>query len=150
MKKLNLLLLAFVALFVFSCNNTTETAEEEIVEEVVVSEPDVTPEMDVRMVVPTFENEEFNQFAQDMDALLNKTIDLLKAGDQEGVAALEDEGKALQATGEALEAKVSDADKALFEAYMKEKGKELMSAAGIDLGGIEEEIEDNIEISEVK
>ncbi len=144
MKKLNLLVLAFLAIFAISCNSTTETADEviEVEEEVVVvTEEKATSSSSVE--VPTFENEEFNTFANDMDALLSKTIALLKAGDQEGVAGLESEGKALQEKGAALQDQISDADKALFEAYMKEKGKELMSAAGLNLSGNEMEIEEN-------
>lgn len=141
MKKLNLLLVAFVALFAISCNNTTpEAVEEEITEEVVMETETVSTEVSVE--VPTFENEEFNTFAQDMDVLMNETIALLIAGDQEGLAAIEERGKALQEKGQALQSTISEEDKALFEGYMKEKAKELMNAAGLNLSSSEENIEE--------
>lgn len=136
MKKLNLLLVAFVALFLISCN--TAATPEVVEEEVVVETEEVVAVSTAETVkVPTFENEEFNTFAQNMDALMNKTIALLNAGDQEGVAALEAEGQALQEQGAALQDKISAEDKAVFEEYMKAKAKELMTAAGVDLSGME-------------
>lgn len=137
MKKLNLLLLAFIALFVISCNETATGETESVEVEEAVSEKATAFEMGPKVEVPAFENKDFSAFAHSMDALMDKTIDLLKVGDEEGLAALEAEGQALQAQGEALKDVVSDNDIALFENYMKDKAKQVMTAAGIDLSGIE-------------
>jgi len=149
MKKINLLLLAFIAIFAISCSETSaeevETVEVETeelsAEEVVIESANTTTAVVTEL--PTFENAEFNAFAQEMDALLNKTITLLEAGDEEGVAALEPEGKALQERGMALENEINEADRALFEAYMQNKAKELMAAAGINLNQNEMHHEEN-------
>ena len=60
---------------------------------------------------------------------------LLIAGDQEGLAALRPEGKALIAKSDDLKNSVSEADKALLEEYLKGKATEMLAVTSLDKVG---------------
>lgn len=121
---------ALMAVVLFSCNNEAPTEEvvEEVVVEEVIEEEVATPSAGI----PNFENAELAEFTAEFGAYFDKSMELLKAGDMEGLAALEEEGKALQERGEALKNEVSEADKALLEEYLKGKATEMLSASGLD------------------
>ncbi|MFT4968577.1 MAG: hypothetical protein ACI9O4_000307 [Chitinophagales bacterium] len=63
---------------------------------------------------------------------MDKAVDLLKAGDMEGLAALEEEGKVLQEKGETLKGNLSETEKAMLEEYLKGKAMKMLSASGLD------------------
>lgn len=136
MKKIHLFLLAVIGLFMFACNNDAPQ-EEEVVEETPVEEVEEvvteTEEVEASSVeLPDFENEDLQEFAQAFDTYMDKAITLMKAGDMEGLEALNEEGEALQQKGEELKDNVSEEDKALLEEYLKEKAMEMVSASGLD------------------
>jgi len=134
MKKINLLFFTLTALVIFSCNNSTEEiVKEAAVEEVV--EMVETP----KAGIPNFENADLTAFSIEFSAFFDKSMDLLKSGDMEGLAAIESEGKALQVKSEALKSSLSEGDKALLEEYLKGKATEMLSSAG--LGEIGEKME---------
>lgn len=128
MKKINLLLFALIAVILFSCNNTTESTEE-VVEEVSVEE---VVKLAPAPGIPNFESADLTAFTEDFSIYFDKSMELLKAGNMEGLAALEPEGKALHARSETLKNTVSEGDKALLEEYLKGKATEMISASGLD------------------
>lgn len=132
MKKIYLVL-AVLALGFTACNKQAPATEEvtEETTETVVEEP-VVEETTSSTELPAFESEELTAFATEFDAYFDKSMELLKAGDMEGLAALEEEGKALQEKGELLKDAVSEADQALFEDYLKGKAEEMLKASGLD------------------
>lgn len=130
MKKINLVLIAFVAVILFSCNNTAET--EEVVEDASAEEVVKTVEAVGSPEIPNFESTELRAFTEEFAVYFDKSMALLRAGDMEGLAALESEGKALQEKGDALKNTVSEGDNALLENYLKNKATEMLSASGLD------------------
>lgn len=121
-----------MAVVLFSCNNA-EAPTETVEEEVVVEEVEVVEETAVTSAtVPNFESEELTAFTEEFTVYFDKSIALLKAGDMEGLAAMDEEGKALQEKGEALKDQVSEADQAMLEEYLKGKAGEMLSASGLD------------------
>ena len=129
MKKINLLFFALMAAVLFSRNNSTGVVEEVLVEEVV--EVVETPIMEIS----NFENADLAAFTVEFNAHFDKSMALFIAGDQEGLAALRPEGKALIAKSDDLKNSVSEADKALLEEYLKGKATEMLAVTSLDKVG---------------
>lgn len=130
MKKMNLLFVSLLTFLMFSCSNETPTEDvgtdtvEEVLEE---AEIEVSGGE-----LPNFENKELAAFTQEFNVFFNKSMALLKAVDMEGLAALDEESKALQIKGEKIKDQVSEVDKALLEEYLKGRAGEMLSASGLD------------------
>lgn len=134
MKKINLFAFVFSSVLLFSCNSGNNENNEVIEEEVQSAEENLEVEANVESSssIPAFESAELVAFTKAFDDYFNRSMELLKKGDMAGLKAIEEEGKSLQEKSEIYKSKVSESDKALFDAYLMEKGKEMLSVSGLD------------------
>ncbi|MCB9257434.1 MAG: hypothetical protein H6579_09915 [Chitinophagales bacterium] len=135
MKKINLFILIFSSILLFSCNNSNPESPEQMEEETQSTEENVEVEAAVEgstTEIPAFENQDLASFAVAFDDYFNRSMELLQQGDMEKLKSLEAEGMELQKKAETLKSMISENDKALLEEYLKEKGKEMLSASGLD------------------
>ncbi|MGB1247419.1 MAG: hypothetical protein ACPG4Z_00935 [Chitinophagales bacterium] len=129
MRKISLFILASIIFVTYSCNNTTEEVVDVVEEETTVVEEVIEEVEEVTATdLPTFESEEMTAFIGEYDALVVRTIDMLKAGDFEGMAALEEEGNALTDKVDGLLENASEADQATFVTYITSKEEEIQAA----------------------
>ena len=129
MKKINVLFLAFTAIILFSCSNTSKT--EEVIEEVSI-EAAAAKVVETIPDIPDFENFELAAFIKAFNPYVDKYMELLKSGDMKGLEALEAEGEALKTKEEALMVALSETDGALLAEYLREKTIEIFSASSLD------------------
>lgn len=129
MRKISLFILASIIFATYSCNNTTEEVVDVVEEETTVVEEVIEEVEEVTATdLPTFESEEMTAFIGEYDALVVRTIDMLKAGDFEGMATLEEEGNALTDKVDGLLENASEADQATFVTYITSKEEEIQAA----------------------